>query len=163
MKNWKEKVRKHVPDFIKNCLPTIRTSVKVIIVLFFVIGYIHESGHALICHIDNGSFTFVSFLSFNTTCSNVLISDNFLILAFGGIFGMVGCSVILFLPKTRSDKGILIGVLVMLFKQILDFGIETFVYSIYFNLGVQVIMGLFIFLFFLFLLRFLTPNTERIS
>ena len=163
MTDWKDKVRNHVPSFVKNCLPTIRTFINTFIKLFFLIGYIHELGHALTCHISGGSFTLQSFLFFNTTCSNVPIKSDFLILAFGGIFGMVSCSAILIVPKYRNDKGILIGVLVMLFKQTLDFLVETFAYSVYFNFGIQIVMGLFILLFFLFLLRFLTTRAERIS
>lgn len=154
MGNWKDEIRKLEPIALK--------AVLIAGIMFYPIGLLHESGHALICTSQNGSFSWNDFLLLAVRCSPSLPPESFMLYwSLGGIFGMIGGSVFLISKKVRMDKPILIGVLLIVFSQFVNFFFETFAHFAYLNSFVLGMLMLTILtLFFFGLLMFFRPDSK---
>ena len=99
-----------------------------IMILFYPIGFVHEIGHYLV-GLGNGSTCEISLL-LETHCSPSP-QPNWLYFSLGGIFGMIASSSLLVVK--RLDTWIFIGIITMLFDQLVKTTFETFIHSAYLN------------------------------
>lgn len=121
-------------------------------IMFYPIGLIHESGHALICISDGGTFSWYDFFLHSVNCDGV-IKSYFSYWSLGGIFGMVASSLVLIPKRIRNNKALLLGVLTTIFSQFVNFLFETFAHFAYLNNPIASILmsasiGLFFFSLF---------------
>ena len=157
--NNKRKIRK-----LWNRNKLLFTSMATILILFFPTGFIHESGHILVCVSNGYDYTFtIEDLALNVFCSDTpqLV---LLYFALGGIFGFIS-SIMLFLLKiVRTNKGIFIGVSVTAFDHFLKAIFETFAHSDYLSNNYLFIYMSFLPIFLLLTLWwFFTKQSEKKS
>lgn len=154
MENWRQKALEWIPFFKKSGL--------IMIIMFYPIGLIHESGHALICVSNSGSFEWSDFFLHQVFC-NGNIDSYFLYWSLGGIFGMIASSLVLILRRIRKNKAFMLGVLTVMFTQFVNFVFETFAHFAYLNSPIaSMLMSTSTIIFFFSLLnRFAsTPKNE---
>lgn len=109
----------------------VYTSLITIFVLFFPIGFVHESGHILVCISNGYDYTFtLEDLAMNIFCSDTP-QPILLYFALGGIFGFIASMMLFLLKIVRTNKGIFIGVSVTAFDHFLKTIFETFTHSDY--------------------------------
>ena len=101
-----------------------------ILVLYYPIGLLHEFGHYLVGL--NSHSTCVIHWWLAGECYP-LPQPFMLYWALGGIFGMIGSFSLVALKKVHSNKGILIGVLMLGVSHFVNFVFETFAHFAYLN------------------------------
>lgn len=140
------------------------TSIITILILFFPIGFIHESGHVLVCISNDYDYIFTfEDLAMNVSCSNVP-QPVLLYFALGGIFGFVTSMMLFLLKIVRTNKGILMGVSVTAFDHFLKAIFETFSHSDYlYNTNLFIYMSILPIFLLLVLWWYFTKKTQKKS
>jgi hypothetical protein len=141
---------------------TAFTAVIVAGLLFYPIGLIHEFGHILVC-VSNGFNYTLSLQGFNlqTQCSGISQPIE-LYFSLGGIFGMIGASLLLISKRIRSNRGILIGVSTVIFDNFLKSIFETYAHFAYISNPIfGMLMGLLVGVFMIGLLIFFDPTFSK--
>jgi len=107
--------------------------------LFIPTGIIHEVGHIVVCTGSGFDYTLnLLSIAFSVQCSDSPRPIE-LYWAMGGIFGMLSSSVLLISKWVRTQKGVLIGVIVTAFDHFQKSLMETFAHSSYLSNGTSLI------------------------
>lgn len=147
MDGWKER--------FDEVYSLIRKSLFVMAIMLYGVGLIHESGHALICISDGGTFDWFLFFLHHVDCEGATIKSYFLYWSLGGIFGLISSSVFLVLPKIRNDKGVFVGVLTVIVSQTVNLMFETLAHTAYLQNNIALILNIMaVLIAYLALLRF---------
>jgi hypothetical protein len=138
------------------------TSVVTILILSFPIGFIHESGHILVCVSNDYDYTFTfEDLAMNVYCSNTP-QPVLLYFALGGTFGVIASMMLFLLKIVRTNKGIFMGVSVTAFDHFLKAIFETFTHSDYlFNTNLFIYMSVLPILLLFMLWWYFTKQPQK--